>query len=71
MKDTGIAPAISPDRMVNEVIRSHPATIAVFNTFGIDSCCGGAASIHDAAIRDGAEPEALLGALNKALADVA
>lgn len=71
MKDTEIALAIGPDRMVNEVIRSHPATIAVFNRFGIDSCCGGAASIHDAAIRDGAEPGALLSALNQALADVA
>lgn len=50
--------------VVNDVIQSQPATTNVFNEFGIDACCGGAVSIHDAALRDGADPAALLNALN-------
>jgi regulator of cell morphogenesis and NO signaling len=50
--------------VVNDVIQSHPATTNVFNEFGIDTCCGGAVSINDAALRDAADPAALLIALN-------
>lgn len=56
--------AITFTSVVNDVIQSHPATTNVFNEFGIDACCGGAVSIHDAALRDGADPAALLNALN-------
>ncbi|HET7276278.1 MAG TPA: DUF542 domain-containing protein [Longimicrobiaceae bacterium] len=59
------ARAIGAERMVNEVIRTHPATVEVFNNFQIDACCGGAAPIAEAAVRDGADPEALLAALNE------
>jgi regulator of cell morphogenesis and NO signaling len=52
---------------VNDAIRLYPATIAVFNDFGIDSCCGGAEPIAEAARRDGAELAALLAALNAVL----
>jgi regulator of cell morphogenesis and NO signaling len=48
---------------VNEAIRRFPATVAVFNEFGIDACCGGAAPLAEAAERDGADPDALLDAL--------
>jgi regulator of cell morphogenesis and NO signaling len=51
---------------VNEVIASSPATVAVFNAFGIDACCGGAATLEEAAQRDGAELGPLLGALERA-----
>ncbi len=54
--------------VVNDVIQSHPATTNVFNEFGIDACCGGAVSIHDAALRDGADPAALLNALDAVIA---
>jgi regulator of cell morphogenesis and NO signaling len=52
---------------VNEIVARHPETIAVFNRFGIDSCCGGGVPLGDAAHRDGAELDALLRALDKAL----
>lgn len=52
---------------VNEIIRIHPATVEVFNRFGIDACCGGAAPPREAAVRDGADPEALLAALRAAV----
>jgi regulator of cell morphogenesis and NO signaling len=57
---------ISPAMDVNEAIRRFPATIAIFNHFGIDACCGGAAPIATAAERDGADADALLAALNRA-----
>ncbi|HET8654609.1 MAG TPA: DUF542 domain-containing protein [Longimicrobiaceae bacterium] len=61
MSDTEAA---SLERMsVNEVIRLHPQTVEVFNRFGIDACCGGAAAVPEAASRDGADPGALLAAL--------
>lgn len=41
---------------VNETIRRFPATVEVFNRYGIDACCGGAAPVAEAAVRDGADP---------------
>lgn len=58
--------AIDPTCSVNEVITRYPATIAVFNKFGLDTCCGGGAPIADAAHRDGADVDALLEALRQA-----
>jgi regulator of cell morphogenesis and NO signaling len=48
---------------VNALLSEHPETVAVFNAFGIDACCGGAVPIDEAARRDGADPAALLEAL--------
>lgn len=65
MKD----PIITTDPVhgtVNEIIRAHPATVEVFNRFGIDSCCGGAVSVVDAATRDGADPDELRRAIRMA-----
>lgn len=56
---------------VNEAIRLYPQTVAVFNAFNIDACCGGAATIEEAARRDGADPDALLAALRAVLEEVA
>src|SRR5665213_755609 len=64
---TGIAEALTPASIVNETLRQFPATTGVFNQFGIDACCGGAASISEAATRDGANPDELLNALNVAI----
>jgi hypothetical protein len=58
---------IHPQMTVNEAVRLHPATVVVFNRYGIDACCGGAAPIHQAAVRDGADPDAVLADLNRAV----
>lgn len=52
---------------VNDMVIRWPATIAVFNRFGIDSCCGGAVSVEDAARREGVDATALCAALRSAV----
>jgi len=59
---------ITKEMVVNDVIKRCPPTIGVFTKYNIDSCCGGAASIEDAAKRDGAPLEGLLKSLNEAAA---
>ena len=55
---------ITKDLIVNDCIKLYPKTIGVFTEFNIDSCCGGAVSIADAAARDGADLEAMLAEIN-------
>jgi regulator of cell morphogenesis and NO signaling len=57
---------ITEDMVVNDAIKLYPKTIGVFTQFNIDSCCGGAVSIKDAAKRDGATLDELIKALNEA-----
>lgn len=59
---------LDPSWTVNETMAHFPATMAVFNQFGIDTCCGSGSPIRDAAHRDGVDPEALLAALRAAIA---
>lgn len=62
-------PTVDLNWTVNDTIRRHPVTARVFQAFGVDSCCGGGATL-DAAARDaGVEPASLLGALLLTIAD--
>ena len=64
------APSLTdPILTVNDVVARHPETVAVFNAFGIDACCGGAVPVREAARRDGADPDALLAALAAAVGE--
>jgi regulator of cell morphogenesis and NO signaling len=54
---------IDNESTVNEIVAQYPASIEVFNRFGIDSCCGGRVRVADAARRDGADADAMLAAL--------
>lgn len=57
---------IDEKMVVNDCIKLYPRTIGVFTQFHIDSCCGGAVSIAEAAKRDGARLEELMSALKAA-----
>lgn len=56
---------IDPTWTVNKVVALYPATVAVFNRFGVDSCCGGGLELGEAAQRDGISLDALLQALRE------
>jgi regulator of cell morphogenesis and NO signaling len=61
-----MADKVTKEMVVNDCIKLHPNTIGVFTKFHIDSCCGGAVSIEDAAKRDGARLDELMAAINAA-----
>ena len=48
---------------VNEVIAAYPDTIGVFNSFGVDLCCGGDDTLEEAAKHSEVDRDALLAAL--------
>lgn len=56
-------------RTVDDLMVQHPATMAVFNAFGVDSCCGAHRTVHEAAIADLVDETALLDALARAMAE--
>ena len=58
---------ITRDRIINDVIKKYPQSIAVFNEFQVDSCCGGGQSIEKTAAAGGIDVDALLRALNEAV----
>jgi len=64
MTDTRDSMTIDTAATVNEILAQHPATVSAFNAFGIDACCGGNASLDEAARRDGADLAALIAALD-------
>lgn len=51
---------------VRRVIERYPATRAVFDRFGLDTCCGGGASVEQAARLHGVDGAALCTALRAA-----
>jgi regulator of cell morphogenesis and NO signaling len=63
MTDTTTGLTIDHSATVNEILVQYPATVSVFNALGIDACCGGDASLDEAARRDGVDVDALLDAL--------
>lgn len=60
---------INKDMVINEVIKQYPQTIAVFNQFNVDSCCGGGQTIEKTATVDGVNLDSLLTALNAAVTE--
>jgi regulator of cell morphogenesis and NO signaling len=59
--------SIDVSTTVNDMLRTYPETVSVFNAFGIDACCGGAASLQEAARRDGVNLAELVAALEAAM----
>ena len=57
---------IDAEWSVNATIQRFPATVAVFNEYGVDACCGGAATLREAALEAGVPIDVLLSALEQA-----
>ncbi|HEX7091336.1 MAG TPA: DUF542 domain-containing protein [Longimicrobiales bacterium] len=60
---------ISPTMTVNTAILLHPRTVAVFDRYGIDSCCGGALPIEEVAKRHSLDLDALMAELREAVGE--
>ncbi len=58
---------ITPEMTVNDVLARFPKTVAVFNEFGIDSCCGGGVPLSVAVERDGVDVGKLIARLQTAI----
>ena len=63
MKDTI---EITLNTTVNDAILARPVLLAVFEKYGIDSCCGGGLAIGEAARRHKVDPDELLEAISSA-----
>lgn len=59
---------VNSELTINEIVAAHPETIAVFNRFGLDTCCGGGIRVDEAARRDGIDVESVVAALKQAIA---
>ena len=62
--------SITADCTVDAVIAKLPAATAILNAHNIDTCCGGRASLGDAAALAHVDPVALIGLLEAAARDV-
>jgi iron-sulfur cluster repair protein YtfE (RIC family) len=63
-----ITEGVVEEMTVNQPIQRFPASVAVFAALGIDTCCGGAATLAEAAARKGVPLPELLKALRQAAA---
>jgi regulator of cell morphogenesis and NO signaling len=63
-------PVIDPQWSVNELLQRYPKSARVLNALGVDTCCGGASSLVDAAAEVGLDPSSLLVAVADASAEV-
>jgi regulator of cell morphogenesis and NO signaling len=59
---------ITAHSLVADVAAARPATVKVFQQYGIDFCCGGRLPLGDACARHRVDPEAVLADLRMALA---
>lgn len=58
------------DLTLNEIVTRWPATHAIFTEHGMDTCCGGAKTLREAATRHGVHLEMLLARLVTVIAAV-
>jgi regulator of cell morphogenesis and NO signaling len=59
---------ITADTVVNEAVKEYPQTLYVFQEAGIDTCCGGALPIAEAARRHNIDVAELLKSIELATA---
>ena len=61
-------PEITLDMTVNAIVQESPDTLQIFQTYGIDTCCGGALPIREVAAKHSIDPVELVKALEYAVA---
>ena len=64
MNSRAPATVIDTGMTVNHGIGMYPRSVSVFNELGIDACCGGDASLAEAASRDGVDLVTLMARLD-------
>lgn len=62
----GCGDELDCSQSVNSIITRFPATVTVFNSFGVDLCCGASLSVSDAARANALDEHALCVALRTA-----
>ena len=62
-------PVITTTHSVDAAMASLPVAAAVLNAFGIDTCCGGHATIAEAAAHAHVDPAVVIDALDTASRD--
>ncbi|HEX5409637.1 MAG TPA: DUF542 domain-containing protein [Gemmatimonadaceae bacterium] len=55
---------------VHAIVERYPTTRDVFNRFGLDTCCGGAVSVEEAARREGVDARTVCEALREVVETV-
>ncbi|HEY4716559.1 MAG TPA: DUF542 domain-containing protein [bacterium] len=58
---------ITKNMSINEIIKKFPQSIGVFNKFNLDSCCGGAESLENAAKKSEVDLAILIEAIDNAI----
>lgn len=66
-----IPPEIDPTLSVNDVLRRWPFAVRTLNQYAIDTCCGGALSLADAARDAGVAVDELIAAISVDATEVA
>jgi regulator of cell morphogenesis and NO signaling len=56
--------AIAPETPLNTIVARYPETLPIFQHFGLDTCCGGALPLREAAQHHGLDVEEVLRALD-------
>jgi len=62
----GCGDELDCSQTVNSIMTRFPATVTVFNSFGVDLCCGASLSVSDAARANALDEHALCVALRTA-----
>lgn len=57
--------SIDTDRPLSGIVNGSPGAARVLESFGLDYCCGGATSLTDACSAVGADPSAVIAALDR------
>lgn len=57
------------EETVDALMARYPATMSIFNAFGVDTCCGAHRTVREAAAEDGTDESKLVSALQLAIVE--